>query len=345
MHRPLVLLVALASLAAFAPLSAAQPFGRGPGGPGHGGGHGPGNDERFVADRDDFHFLLENHAKIVRTVTETAKGVETLTESKDPDIAAKIKEHVYWMKERIEKGNPIRRRDPLFDELFQHTEKIKMEFEDTDDGVRVVETSDDPYVARLIQAHARTVSLFAERGFNEAMKNHSVPPRKGDAAATGAAADSGAPVIANYGKVVPLPNAAQQPRPGSQIIVDMTSGGPDRELNPGLDRVARFLNLYAAAGKRPADVELVLVLHGAATDAALANDAYAARRNGAENPNFECLHELHEAGVEIFVCGQSLHAEGSTPEDVLVFVDVAVSAVTTLVNFQEDGYVCLPVAN
>lgn len=76
---------------------------RGPGrGPGRGrGGHGQG--QAHDRDHQDFRFLLMNHQKIKRTVEELPNGVKTLTESSDPQVAAKIKEHVYWMKERIEK--------------------------------------------------------------------------------------------------------------------------------------------------------------------------------------------------------------------------------------------------
>ena len=112
--------------------------GRGPGqgfgqgrGPGQGfrGGQGAqhGHDDRHDEDHEVFQFLLQNHTKITRKVTELKDGVETLTESDDPEIAAKIKEHVEWMEYRIEKTNPIRMRDPLFAEIFRHTDKIKMQ--------------------------------------------------------------------------------------------------------------------------------------------------------------------------------------------------------------------------
>lgn len=92
-------------------------------------------DDRHDADRDVFQFLLSNHDKIKRTVKELPNGVETLTESDTPEIAAKIKEHVEWMADRIKTASPIRMRDPLFAEIFKHTEKLKMKHEDTDKGV------------------------------------------------------------------------------------------------------------------------------------------------------------------------------------------------------------------
>ncbi|MCA9018842.1 MAG: hypothetical protein KDA74_01765, partial [Planctomycetaceae bacterium] len=100
---------------------------RGPGGRGHGRGKGgPGQGQGQGHDRDhaDFRYLLANHQKIKREVQELPNGVQTLTESGDPQVAAKIREHVYWMKERIEKQQPIRMRDPLFAELFKHAGQI-----------------------------------------------------------------------------------------------------------------------------------------------------------------------------------------------------------------------------
>lgn len=152
--------------------------GRGGGPPG--GGRGPRwrggrQDEQFVGDRDTFHFLLANHDKITRTVKMKKDGVVTVTESDDADVARRIQEHVEAMHARVTQNNPIRRRDPLFDALFAHAEHIEMKVKKTDNGVKVIETSDDPYTVKLIQAHAQVVSLFVEKGFLEAPKNHDVP--------------------------------------------------------------------------------------------------------------------------------------------------------------------------
>jgi intracellular sulfur oxidation DsrE/DsrF family protein len=315
--------------------------GGGPGGgPGFGPGGGHGHDERHDEDQEVFHFLLENHEKIVRKVTELPNGVETLTESDDPEIADKIKEHVQWMEYRIKETHPIRMRDPLFRELFQHTDKISMKHEDTEKGVRVTETSDDPYVAKLIKAHAETVSGFVARGFAEAMKNHPVPARDGapqEAATTGESMK-----IKDYGKVVRLADAAQQPRAGTKILVDVTGGGKPDELNPAVERVAKYVNLYHGGGKDPVEAQFAIVLHGDATLAILNDDAYAKRFGTSNNPNLDCLHQLHEAGVEIYVCGQSLLKEKATPDEVVVFADTAVSALTAVVNLQADGYAYVP---
>lgn len=100
-----------------------------------------------------------------------------MTESDDPKIVPELQKHVASMVKRIEQGQPIRMRDPLFAEIFRHAEKIDVKVEQTEKGVRVVETSSDPYVARLIQAHAKVVSRFVKHGYPEAQANHAVPKR------------------------------------------------------------------------------------------------------------------------------------------------------------------------
>ena len=138
-------------------------------------GHMMGDGHR--EDMELFHYLLDNRDQIRRTVTDIDNGVETVTESDDPEIAAKIREHVRSMESRIVEGRPIHRRDPLFDEIFKHADKIEMTITDTDKGLKVKETSADPYVVKLIQSHARVVTKFIENGRSEMRKNHAVPDR------------------------------------------------------------------------------------------------------------------------------------------------------------------------
>ena len=145
---------------------------RGGGGPWR-GGRGP--DAMFEADREIFHSLLEDHQQIRRTVTQRADGVETVTESDDPIVALAIQGHVAAMHRRVEKIQPIHMRDPLFAAVFSKATKINMKVTNTDKGVRVVETSEDPFVVKLIQAHAAVVSKFVANGFSEARQNHAVP--------------------------------------------------------------------------------------------------------------------------------------------------------------------------
>jgi hypothetical protein len=159
----------LAMSTAFLAISEAQP-------PFQGKGKGKGGmDASHKADMELFHYLLDHRKDIVRTITKRDDGVESVTESNDPMVAEKFQAHVISMKKRVEEKRPIHLRDPLFAAIFQNADKISFQWERTPKGAKVVETSKDPSVARLLQAHAEVVSLFLKNGHAEVMKNHDLP--------------------------------------------------------------------------------------------------------------------------------------------------------------------------
>jgi hypothetical protein len=129
-------------------------------------------------DRDVFQTLLGNHELIRREFREVDGGIESVTESDDAEVAALIQDHVAAMKVRVEHGRAIRVWDPMFREIFTNADRIRFEYENTPKGVKVRETSDDPYVARLIQAHAKVVSGFVARGGAESQLAHEPPARE-----------------------------------------------------------------------------------------------------------------------------------------------------------------------
>jgi intracellular sulfur oxidation DsrE/DsrF family protein len=55
------------------------------------------------------------------------------------------------------------------------------------------------------------------------------------------------------------------------------------------------------------------------------------------------IRDLKKAGVELFVCGQSLHELGFKTDEVAEEVPVADSAMVVLVNKESDGYAYIPV--
>ena len=174
--RASALAVAILLLGALTPAAAQTgQSGRGMGGGMMGGGMM--NDPAHQADMQLFHFLLDNGPRITRVVTVRSDGVESVTESDDATIAKAIQEHVASMSARVKEARPIHQRDPLFREVFKNADKIVMQYEQTPKGLKVVETSLDPYVVKLIQAHAEVVTAFIANGRAEAMKNHAVPAR------------------------------------------------------------------------------------------------------------------------------------------------------------------------
>lgn len=153
------------------------------------------------------------------------------------------------------------------------------------------------------------------------------------------------PLIKNHGGIVVLPEAAEQPRPNSRMLLDLTSVEERGGVLKGLDRAAAFVNMYAQANAGPSQgMQLAVVIHGPATQAVLTDAAYAQHHKSEQpgNPHRALIHQLKEAGVEFYVCGQALARHHFHADSVLPEVTIAVSAATVHVNKQMDGYVLVP---
>lgn len=152
------------------------------------------------------------------------------------------------------------------------------------------------------------------------------------------------PVIQGYGKVHPMPETAVQPSPDREykILFDITQAAetPDA-VNPGLEHVARLINLFALAKVPPRQLIIVAVLHGRATVASLDNRYYR-KKHRRDNPNSELIGALKKAGVLIYVCGQALAHNDFAPSWVNQEVNVALAALTVLPVYQLDGYALMP---
>lgn len=151
------------------------------------------------------------------------------------------------------------------------------------------------------------------------------------------------PIIEGFGGVAPLREATEQPRAGGRVILDVTADAPVDGINKGLERAARLLNLYGAAGLQATDVKIAVVLHGEATKSILNDDFYKPRFGVEANPNLPLIRELKKAGVAVFVCGQALNYKGFPESAVSQDAAVAVAALTVVMNKQADGHAYVPV--
>ncbi|MEE3103937.1 MAG: DsrE family protein [Acidobacteriota bacterium] len=104
-----------------------------------------------------------------------------------------------------------------------------------------------------------------------------------------------------------------------------------------LEAAARFMNMHAHAGIPTENLQLSIVLHGGGTQTAMTNEAYR-RRHDVDNPSLPLLNALSDAGVNIYLCEQSRVLRGIGADEVAPPVKSALSAMTAIVNLQEDGY-------
>lgn len=152
------------------------------------------------------------------------------------------------------------------------------------------------------------------------------------------------PVIADYGPVytVPNPGLATPMLQELKIRFDVSRTGPDvKTLSPALETAARFLNMHAKAGVSLERLKVAVVLHGEAAKDVLTNDAYR-KRHGIDNPNLPLLVELKQAGVRLYLCGQSAGSRGIGANDVAAPVQMALSAMTAHLVLNHEGYVLNP---
>lgn len=152
------------------------------------------------------------------------------------------------------------------------------------------------------------------------------------------------PVIQDYGRAWPLPDAAVQPEKGRtyKVLFDLSKPGPNpKEILPGLAHASRMLNVFAALGVPPKNLKVVAVFHGPVGYAAMNNDVYRAKFN-MDNPNIKVIEELKASGVELLLCGQTLHELNFNEKDMLPDVKLATSAMIVLVTYQNDGYALMP---
>jgi hypothetical protein len=141
-----------------------------PGGKGRGKGgmRGPLPAEQ----REIIHELAENHKKLSRKVTLTAKGYEATTTSEDADLAAKLKTHFRYMQKRLDAGAMVRRWDPAYAELTEYYDKLEVKVEELPDGLKVTVTGKNAKAVKVAQNHASIVTSFVKKGSKELPKEH-----------------------------------------------------------------------------------------------------------------------------------------------------------------------------
>ena len=151
------------------------------------------------------------------------------------------------------------------------------------------------------------------------------------------------PVIEQYGPVVEVPDAYELLKGVPYgVVLDVASSPENQsELNRGIESAARFLNMSVRAGADVSDLQVAVVLHGDAAKDALDNESYRSRYQ-TDNPNDGLLSALKEAGVAIYLCGQSAGFRGIQPGELHPAITMATSAMTVHTRLQAEGWSVIP---
>ncbi len=147
------------------------------------------------------------------------------------------------------------------------------------------------------------------------------------------------PIIKNFGTIYEIENAVNpDPNIEYKIVIDLKTLQRDKEsINPGLNNVARMMNLHGLGGVKPENLNVAVAIHGGATDVILNNEAYQ-NRYELDNPNLKLIDELKAAGVELYVCGQSLLARQYEQDQVNEKIKIGLSMLTVVTTYLHKGY-------
>lgn len=147
-------------------------------------------------------------------------------------------------------------------------------------------------------------------------------------------------IIKNYGQTFEIVNPEYKTELDSElkVIFDVDKSSDDMsKTNRYIEVAANFLNMHANVGMKPEQLKVAMTIHASAWKDVLNNDAYK-EKFGVNNPNFELINELTEAGVDIIICGQAAAKREMTREEIIPSVKIALSATTALIQYQNQGY-------
>ena len=147
-------------------------------------------------------------------------------------------------------------------------------------------------------------------------------------------------IIKDYGQSFDVENPDIKTNTNAElkVIFDISQSSEDKSVvNKQIETAARFLNMHAKEGMKPEQLHTAMTIHGGAWQDVMTNEAYK-EKFGVDNPNLELINQLTEAGVDVILCGQTAGARGLNRTNVSPDVKFALSAMTALLQYQNNGY-------
>jgi len=148
-------------------------------------------------------------------------------------------------------------------------------------------------------------------------------------------------IIPDFGKTfkVESPEFETDTTSVLKVVFDVDRNFKPSEPNALIETAARFLNMHEKAGVAPQNMKVALVLHGKAVNDVLKDEFYTEiNSEESQNPNLPLIEALSKQGVEIILCGQSAAYHKVSKKKASDHVKFSLSAMTALVQLQNDGY-------
>ena len=114
----------------------------------------------------DLAVMFNNFDTITREVENLPNGIRTVTRASDPAVMDALVNHSVGMIDRVgQLDDPkILIQSPTLDILFLRGAEIISEVSVEDEGLVVIQTSEDPQIVKALQTHAAEVTEMAKRG-------------------------------------------------------------------------------------------------------------------------------------------------------------------------------------
>lgn len=110
--------------------------------------------------------MFRRFEEITRTVENLPNGIRTVTFAEDEALMETVASHVIGMIDRVDEGDDpkVIIQSPTLDIIFERRASISTDMDWTDQGIVVIQTSDDPEVVAALQRHAAEVTAMVDRG-------------------------------------------------------------------------------------------------------------------------------------------------------------------------------------
>lgn len=150
------------------------------------------------------------------------------------------------------------------------------------------------------------------------------------------------PLINDYGENVVIDEGLPDPaKQRFKVLFDIAESEGQGKVSRKFNSVARFINMHIRAGVPRENINVAMVIHGKAGFDVMNNAAYK-ERFLQDNASLGLLQDLQQAGVAVYLCGQSAVHLDIERTDLSPGVRMSLSAMTANALLQQQGYTLNP---